>query len=170
MAGTNISIVGRHRRQLGTLMISTKDSILGKAEGNLEVPSPELTEAEKRALYQEALKAVAEEAKTKKSEELLEEYKKIARRELIPEEALEPILMDLAGHSTKITVDGTQYFHGVTYYFSRAQAATIREIMHRGWKHEAEIKGANSNAYRKPNSINLTPSDAHTNPTHLMRV
>jgi hypothetical protein len=46
MAGTNISIVGRHRRQLGTLMISTKDSILGKAEGNLEVPSPELTEAE----------------------------------------------------------------------------------------------------------------------------
>jgi hypothetical protein len=151
-------------------MKSTKDSIIGKGEGNLDVPSPELTETEKRALYAEALKAVAEEAKTKKSEELLEEYKKLARRELIPEEELEPVLIDLAGHSTKITLDGKQYFHGVTYYFSKAQAATVREIMHRGWKHEAELKGANANAYRKPNSINLTPSDAYTNPTHLMRV
>jgi hypothetical protein len=151
-------------------MKSTKDSILGKDAGNIEVPSPELTETEKRALYQEALKAVAEEAKAKRSEELLEEYKKIARRELLPEEELEPVLVDLAGHSTKIVLDGKQFFHGVTYYFSRAQAATIREIIHRGWKHEAEIKGANSNAYRKPNSINLTPSDAYTNPTHLMRV
>ena len=151
-------------------MKSTKDSNLGKDAGNIEVPSPELTETEKRALYQEALKAVAEEAKAKRSEELLEEYKKIARRELLPEEELEPVLVDLAGHSTKIVLDGKQFFHGVTYYFSRAQAATIREIIHRGWKHEAEIKGANSNAYRKPNSINLTPSDAYTNPTHLMRV
>ena len=151
-------------------MKSTKDSILGKDAGNIEVPSPELTETEKRALYQEALKAVAEEVKAKRSEELLEEYKKIARRELLPEEELEPVLVDLAGHSTKIVLDGKQFFHGVTYYFSRAQAATIREIIHRGWKHEAEIKGANSNAYRKPNSINLTPSDAYTNPTHLMRV
>jgi hypothetical protein len=151
-------------------MKSTKDSILGRDAGNIEVPSVELTEVEKRALYEEALKAVAEEAKAKRSEELLEEYKKLARRELIPEEELEPLLIDLAGHSSKITLDGKQYFHGVTYYFSRAQAATIREIMHRGWKHEAEIKGANANAYRKPNSINLTPSDAYTNPTHLMRV
>lgn len=155
---------------MGHSMKSTKDSILGKDTGNLEVPSPELTEAEKRALYQEALKAVAEEAKAKESERLLEEYKKLARREYIPEEALEPILIDLAGHSTKITLDGKQYFHGVTYYFSRSQAATIREIMHRGWKHEAELKGANADAYRKPNSISLSMSDAHTNPTHLMRV
>jgi len=151
-------------------MKSTKDTILGKDDSNLEVPSPELTETEKRALYQEALKVVAEEAKAKRSEELLEEYKKIARRELIPEEELEPILIDLAGHSTKITIDGKQYFHGVTYYFSKTQAATIREIIWRGWKHEAEVKGANSNAYRKPSHINLTPSDAYTNPTHLMRV
>jgi hypothetical protein len=146
------------------------EHVTGKDTGNIETPSPELTEAEKRALYAEALRVVAEEAKAKRSEELLEEYKKIARRELIPEEELEPVLIDLAGHSTKITLDGKQYFHGTTYYFSRAQGATIREIMHRGWKHEAEIKGANSNAYRKPNSINLTPSDAYTNPTHLMRV
>jgi hypothetical protein len=155
---------------MGYRMKSTKDTILGRDTGNLEVPSPELTEAEKRALYQEALEVVAKEAKAKRSEELLEEYKKIARRELIPEEELEPVLIDLAGHSTKISLDGKQFFHGVTYYFSKAQAATVREIMHRGWKHEAEIKGANSNAYRKPNSINLTPSDAYTNPTHLMRV
>jgi hypothetical protein len=155
---------------MGYSMKSTKDSIIGKAEGNLEVPSPELSEAEKRALYQEALKVVAEEAKAKRSEELLEEYKKAARRELIPEEELHPILIDLAGHSTKITIDGIEYFHGVTYYFSKARMATVLEIMHRGWKHEAEIKGANSNSYRKPNSISLSMSDAHTNPTHLMRV
>lgn len=149
---------------------STKDSILGKDTGNIETPSPELSEAEKRALYAEALKIVAEEAKARRSDELLDEYKQIARRELIPEEALEPVLIDLAGHSTCLTVDGKKYFHGTTYYLSAAQAASIRESIYRGWKHEAEIRGANSNAYRKPNSISLTPSDAYTNPTHLMRV
>lgn len=149
---------------------STKDSMLGKDPSNVEVPTPQLTETEKRALYQEAMKAVAEELKAKESERLLEEYKKHVRREYVPEEALEPVLIDLAGHANKIVIDGVQFFQGTTYHLSRAQAETVREIIARTWKHENEIGGANGNMYRRPRNLTIGPADAHTSLSHLMRM
>jgi hypothetical protein len=150
--------------------MTTDKKILGKSAGNVEVPAHELNQEEKRALYAEAMKAVAEEVKEKESARLLEEYKKLARRELIPEEELHPVTIDLAGHSTKISVDGTDYFQGVTYHFTAGQAASIREIAFRGWKHEREIGGANSNAYRRPHNLSLSVNDSYNSPSHLMRM
>lgn len=149
---------------------STTDNFVGKPGGNVELTAPTLTEVEKRALYAEAIKAVEEELKDKESERLLAEYKKHVRQALVPEEKLEPVLIDLAGHSAKIVIDGVQYFHGVTYRLSGAQATTVREVIYRTWKHEAEIGGANSNMYRKPRHVNLGPSDAGASLSHLMRM
>lgn len=153
-----------------SVMKSTKDTMLGKDPGNVELPAPELTSVEKQALYDEALKAIHDELKEKESARLLEEYKKDVRRKLVPSEALEPILVDLAGHANKIVIDGTQYFHGVTYHFTRSQAETIREIIWRTWRHEHEIGGANGNAYRRPRNLTLGPENAHASLEHLMRV
>jgi hypothetical protein len=144
--------------------------VLGKSTGNIELPAHELSLEEKKALYAEATKEIAKEVKEKESARLLEEYKKLARRELIPEEELHPVTIDLAGHSTKITVDGTDYFQGVTYHFTAAQAASIREIAFRGWKHEREIGGANTNAYRKPRNFSLSEANGQSNPSQLMRM
>lgn len=150
--------------------MTTATKVTGKSTGNIELPAHELSLEEKKALYAEAMKEIAKEVKEKESARLLEEYKKLARRELIPEEELSPLTIDLAGHSTKISVDGVDYFQGVTYHLTAAQAATIREIAYRGWKHEREIGGANSNAYRRPHNLNLSVNDAYNSPSHLMRM
>ena len=150
--------------------MSTDKKAMGKSTGNVELPAHELTLEEKKALYAEAMKEIAKEVKEKESARLLEEYKKLARRELVPEEELSPITIDLAGHSTKITVDGVDYFQGVTYNFTVGQAASIREIMYRGWRHEREIGGANTNAYRKPRNLSLSEANGQYAPSQLMRM
>lgn len=141
-----------------------------KTEPNV-APSPmELTQAEKEALWLEAEADVAEELKAAEKERLLKEYKKEVRRSRIPEEALEPILIDVAGHSNKITLDSVEYFHGTTYYLSQAQRATINDIMSQTWKHEREIGGANSNAYRAPLDRTIRPADMSRPLSSLLRM
>ena len=65
----------------------------------------------------------------------------------VEEEKLVPIQIDLAPHADKILIDGVAYYHGMTYNFAPATVPTIKEIMHRTWRHEEEISNAkNRNA------------------------
>jgi hypothetical protein len=77
-----------------------------------------------------------------------------------PQDQLEYILIDMAGHAPHIMLDGVQFFHGETYEVTRAQADTMREIIARGWAHEEEIGGANRDLYRKPRNTTLASSGA----------
>ena len=96
------------------------------------------------------------------------EIKAKLKRELLSEaglqdgEELMPITIDLAPHSNKITIDGVDYHHGVTYNFAPKAVPTILEIMYRTWKHEDEISDRNnrSNAYRKKQAPVLRPRNA----------
>ncbi len=143
----------------------------GKNPSNVPLPAPELTTEERKALYAKAVETVQQELKDAEAARILKEYEKDVRRRLVPEEELIPVLIDVAGHADRITIDGTQYFQGVTYSVPQVKAATIREIMARTWKHEREIGGANGNAYRQPRNLTLSPnSPVPATMSHLMRV
>lgn len=137
---------------------------------NIEPPTPELTEEEKEAIWAEAQAEVAEELRAKAAEALKAEYAKRIRQSLIPDEKLEPILIDLAGHADRIRLDSVEYFHGSTYYMPLAMRQTVNEIMANTWKHEREIGGANSNMYRQPLERTLRPSDLGKPLTNLLRM
>ena len=51
------------------------------------------------------------------------------------------VTMDLAPHSDRLVIDGTVYLHGHTYKRPRHVVNSMREMMMRGWDHEADIKG-----------------------------
>lgn len=93
-------------------------------------------------------------------------FKKQARRDarvaaglMIPADEVEirTIVIDVAGHADRITLDSTVYYQGFTYDVDRPVFDTLNEIMARTWIHEDEIGGANRDAYRKPrgNRINM---------------
>ena len=73
------------------------------------------------------------------------------------------LTLDLAEHSDRIILDGVTYFHGGTYTFDKAQYDTVREIIHRGYEHQAEIEGKPrfENAYRRASNISVDPSKEH---------
>lgn len=51
------------------------------------------------------------------------------------------IVLDLAEHSNRIILANRAYYHGQIYTVPRHIADTLREVMFRGWKHQAEIDG-----------------------------
>ena len=51
---------------------------------------------------------------------------------------------------THIELNGVHYYHGTTYEFDIHTIRTVKDIMHRGWKHESDINGSNENFYRRP--------------------
>jgi len=70
------------------------------------------------------------------------------------------LTLELAEHSDRIVLDGVTYFHGGTYTFDRMQYDTIREIIHRGFEHQAEIEGKPrfNNSYQKAANISINPT------------
>lgn len=59
--------------------------------------------------------------------------------------------LDLAEHSSRITLSGTPYWHGHTYTVPRHVADTLREIQSRGHDHQSEIEGKNpADRFRRP--------------------
>jgi hypothetical protein len=136
---------------------------LGKLPRPSKSDDIQLTEEEKAAVRAEAhAKIVADkkrELKKKYLEELLLEQKRKDDPQLY---AMEQILIDLPGGADRLTIDGAVYFHGATPTVTSVVAASIREMMARGWKHEGEIGGSYRDHYRKPSPI-ITPS----NPTGL---
>lgn len=124
---------------------ATKDGLLAKAK--LVVDQDEKNDAEDAFLQQ----AIAAEQRRRR-----------------PEEALEDVLIDVAGHSNKIMVDGVEYFHGYTYRVPYSLARMFGEVMQATWRHEDEVGGANRDEYRKPRNITLSPRNANVPATSLL--
>ena len=70
------------------------------------------------------------------------------------------ITLDLAPHSNRLIIDSVHYLHGGTYTVGQRVYDTMREMIHRGWEHQREIDGKDSNMYREKSNIRLTPADA----------
>lgn len=131
---------------------------------------PELSAEETAAIYDAARKKVLEELKQQKADELQAQYEKEIRQGLVPEEAVEPIMIDVAGSAFKITLDGVEYFHGRTYHLPLGKRAAILEIMHRTYVHEDAIKGDDENKYRKERMANVSGKYGVTHQAGVMRM
>lgn len=74
------------------------------------------------------------------------------------------LTLDLAEHSSRISLSGRLYFHGQTYTVARHIADTLREIQARGWQHQQEIDGKPMyGAFRKPHETILSGARGITN-------
>jgi hypothetical protein len=108
-----------------------------------------LTDEERAELIAEVQDELNEELKKKEREE----FKAQARRNLRVKKGLEEeqiaLLIDLPGNADHIRIDGNRFYHGHTYTIPYSVAETLNHMMDRGWRHEEEVGGANSNEYRK---------------------
>lgn len=50
----------------------------------------------------------------------------------------------------QIVINGTNFYHGQQYRLRLSTLRGLKEIVHRGWQHEASIRGSNENFYRTP--------------------
>ena len=49
-----------------------------------------------------------------------------------------------------LVINGTMFYHGEQYKVRVSTLRTLKEIVFRGWQHEASIRGSNENFYRSP--------------------
>lgn len=144
------------------------------AEAEQEAPEPqaEVTSATEpriitlnadllSAAQKAALRKKARETVTKRRIETAEEAyldASIKEAELVdkPLEQIEYIMLDLAGHSERLMIDGVFYYHGNMYEVPASRAALMREMVARGWDHELEVGGANRDQYRKPRNTTFS--------------
>lgn len=128
---------------------------------------PTLTTDEMVQLEAEARKEVEAEAKKQLKADFKEAAKKELRRKTLfrhgedaegDDDEVQSVTLNLAPHSAFLTLDGRVYYHGMTYKFTKMQVATVNEIIHRGWLHEAEINGTDINAINGRRAYNAVIS------------
>jgi hypothetical protein len=124
-----------------------------------------LDDETKSVLRAKARATIAKEVEEKTADALYQDYLEEERRALNPQEEIKWITLDLAGHSDRITLDGTIFFHGMTRPVRKAVYDSLRDIVARGWEHESEIGFANRgrNISMRPQNRVLSPA----NPTGM---
>lgn len=110
----------------------------------------------KASLRAKARVAVAAEQREKTEDALYAQFLEEERRVLDPQHEIKYIVLDLAGHSDRVMLDGTVYFHGVHYGVPLPVYEVLREVVQRGWDHEDEVGGANRNHYQKPRDTHVS--------------
>lgn len=73
---------------------------------------------------------------------------------MINDEEQVTFMLDLYEGADRIVMDGRTFMHGGVYTVGLRQYDSICEIVARGWGHQREIEGKNSNAYRKEQNLN----------------
>jgi hypothetical protein len=70
---------------------------------------------------------------------------------------VEEVFIDLPPHSSHISIDGRHFQQGASYKVTKAQAASMRDIMSRAWAHEQEVRGQRKpfDAYRRQREFSL---------------
>jgi hypothetical protein len=115
-----------------------------------------IDEEVKAQLRAKARSAVAAEQKEATEEALYAQFLEEERRALDPKHEIKYLVLDMAGHSDRIMLDGVVYFHGIRYGVAKPVYEMLREIVQRGWAHEDEIGGANRAQYQKPRDTQLS--------------
>lgn len=65
-----------------------------------------------------------------------------------------PITINLFPGASRVVIDGTIFLHGCTYTVGKSTYDLLCEIQSRGWGHQAEIEGKDSNVYRTQRNLN----------------
>lgn len=120
-----------------------------------------LTDDEKAALRAQARAQVDAEVRQRTTDALFVQYLQEERRKGDPQEETKYIVLDMAGHSDRIMIDGVAYFHGTQYGVPLSLYNVLRDVVQAGWRHEDEIGGANRSSYNKPRQIRLSPNMAN---------
>src|SRR3974390_3375196 len=138
------------------LMAKQKEPYLPPDASSDDIPEDYLTEARENAIRKKA-QLIAERELGLIADD---GDKKVVKGPLkkLPKEYT--LTLDLAPHSDRIILDGVTFLHGGTYTFDKAQYDTIRDIIHRGYEHQAEIEGKPrfDHAYRRASNISVSPS------------
>lgn len=116
-----------------------------------------LSQADIEQIREKARKTVLAEMKKSAAAALLEQEIVNARREMgfqtDDDRKNEMVFctIDLAEHSTCISINSFNYWHGQTYKVPRHVADTLAEIMARGHRHQDELDGKSLRQhYQKP--------------------
>lgn len=80
---------------------------------------------------------------------LKDKVEKAEVTEVLDAPVLESLRMDLPPSMQHINYAGRQYAHGQTYSVERNTAWALKEIMNRGWSHEASLKDATDYSKRR---------------------
>lgn len=57
---------------------------------------------------------------------------------------------------TDLKMNGTEFYHGAVYEFDIDTLRSVKDIVYRTWKHDADIHGSDENFYRKPTKAQLS--------------
>ena len=117
----------------------------------------DLSETEKEELTKIARAKVAEQLREAKKKQFLNSEIARLKRKAKPGQEEIRFTIDLPGHADRIVLDGTHYFHGVTYTFTRDAYNSVNDICARAWEHEHEVGGANRDVYRAPMNAIVSP-------------
>ena len=124
---------------------------------------PVLSDADKETIRAKAREEVAKRKRDAAEAKFLKEAIKDEERRGEPQLQYEDVYIDIAPFvaaeklgGSCITLDGTMFFHGLTYSVSYAQARSLDDIMARGWEHEREIHGTRRRADFSRRQINQT--------------
>jgi hypothetical protein len=81
---------------------------------------------------------------------------------LNPLEQYENVEIDIAPYAPFISLDGTMYFHGISYNVPYSVARTIDDISARTWEHQNEISGRRRRAdiMRRPRELTVHQADS----------
>ena len=130
------------------------------AEIDARLDQNQLLSAEAREeIKKKAREHVAQKRRDKAEADYLAEAIRLEEVSYNPLEQLEDVTVNLAPYVASqrlqaacMLLDGTQYFHGLTYSVTYSVARTMEDIMARSWEHEREIHGE-----RRKADINRQP-------------
>ncbi len=135
-----------------------------------DAPQELISDERRAALRQMAHEDILKEEREKEEERLLEAFKKEERSLLIPEEAIQPITIDLAPcGGDHIRINGDIYMHGYTYQVPKSLYSTLIEVQARTYRHEYELMDKHTKEYSRHRAFNIGPQGVVTS-SNLMRV
>jgi len=55
-----------------------------------------------------------------------------------------------------LTINGLPLYHGTVYEFDLDSLRMVKDLVHKSWKHDADIHGTDENVYRKPENRQIS--------------
>lgn len=129
-----------------------------KQAGVLTQEEMKKLEAEARAQVEAEIKAAVEKQYLDAAKARIKKAEMFKNAKNAEGDNVEAVYIDLAPFCEDVRLDGTRYLHGRTYHVTGPVAAVLKEQMHRSWRHQSEIQGADENQLvgRQPRHVNVS--------------
>jgi hypothetical protein len=123
-----------------------------------------LSAEEKEAAREKAREHVLKARKEKAVDAYFKAAVKEEERGFEPTEQLEDFVVDLPEYAPMIKINNVGFYHGCVYEVPYSVARSMADMQARAWEHEREFREGKhriSDATRRPQHINLSPSNPH---------